>query len=176
VYTTDQKYTVHIFNVSDPKNPIRYYGEIQARYSHIFIQDSLAYLANNRYLDVVNLKDFENPQTIGRYDTPGNIKNFFFHEDHIYIADDYSFIILKSESRERYYPGDADDDNIININDATCILNYLFIEGDPPVSLQSVDVTCDGKVSLIDVAYLINYLFLGGCDPCDTNCDGVPDC
>jgi hypothetical protein len=176
VYVTDQKNTIHVFDISDPENPIRYQGAIQAGYQHIFLQDSLAYLANPRFLDVVNLKDIENPQTVGRYDTPGNIKSFFFHENLIYIAADYSFIILESQLRNSYYPGDADDDNIVDINDAVCVLNYLFIEGDPPVSMQTADVTCDGRVSLIDVVYLINYFFRGGCAPCDTNCDGDPDC
>jgi hypothetical protein len=62
--------------------------------------------------------------------------------------------------------GDANNDSLINIADVVQILNYLFINGPPPVPcLEAGDANCDGVVNIADVVYLINYLFLDGPPP-----------
>jgi hypothetical protein len=62
--------------------------------------------------------------------------------------------------------GDANGDSLINIADVVHILNYLFINGPPPVPcLEAGDANCDGVVNIADVVYLINYLFLEGPPP-----------
>ena len=66
--------------------------------------------------------------------------------------------------------GDCNNDETVNIADVVCLINYLFIEGPPPVALPSGDPNCDGKINIADVVYLVNYLFIQGpapllCDP-----------
>jgi GEVED domain/Dockerin type I domain len=75
-----------------------------------------------------------------------------------------------------YNCGDANGDETTNISDAVHIINYVFVGGDPPVSLEAGDVNCDGTCNVSDAVWIINYVFVGGNVPCDTNGDTVPDC
>ncbi len=61
--------------------------------------------------------------------------------------------------------GDANGDGSINIADASCIINYLFIGGPAPDPLWVGDANSDGSVNIADASYLINYLFIGGPPP-----------
>ncbi|NIP43968.1 MAG: S8 family serine peptidase [candidate division Zixibacteria bacterium] len=73
--------------------------------------------------------------------------------------------------------GDIDGDNLIAINDAVRLVNYIFIPGSSlPVSLSSADTNCDDSISLVDIIWIINHIFRGGHEPCDLNGDGIPDC
>jgi len=62
-------------------------------------------------------------------------------------------------------PGDANGDGEINIADVVHLVNYLFIGGPDPVSLEAGDANCDGVINIADAVYLINYLFIGGPPP-----------
>jgi hypothetical protein len=69
-----------------------------------------------------------------------------------------------------FVAGDCNNDETVNIADVVCLINYLFIEGPPPVALPSGDPNCDGGINIADVVYLVNYLFIQGptplmCDP-----------
>ena len=69
-----------------------------------------------------------------------------------------------------FVAGDANNDEVVNIADVVYLINYLFINGNPPVALPSGDVNCDGAINIADAVYMINYLFIGGsaplmCDP-----------
>jgi hypothetical protein len=69
-----------------------------------------------------------------------------------------------------FVSGDANNDEMVNSADVVYLINYLYIDGPPPVALPSGDVNCDGKIDASDVVYLINYLFIHGpapkmCDP-----------
>jgi len=77
---------------------------------------------------------------------------------------------------QEYMCGDANSDGSKNISDAMYILNYVFIEGDPPNPIEIADVNCDDKVNISDAYYIVNYAFSGGTAPCDTDGDEVPDC
>ena len=61
--------------------------------------------------------------------------------------------------------GDANGDMTLNIFDATYLINYLYIDGPPPVPIQSADVNQDGAVNIFDITYLIAYLYLDGPEP-----------
>jgi hypothetical protein len=62
--------------------------------------------------------------------------------------------------------GDCNGDGTVNIADAVCMVNYLFIPGSPPpVNMVKSDVNHDGAVNIADVIYLINWLFLNGPPP-----------
>lgn len=59
--------------------------------------------------------------------------------------------------------GDANGDGSVTVADVFFIINYLFVNGPPPVG--PADVNGDGIVSAADIFYLINYLFGGGPAP-----------
>jgi len=72
--------------------------------------------------------------------------------------------------------GDANNDKAVNVSDAVYIINYVFIDGDPPQPLEAGDANCDGVCNVSDAVWIINYIFVGGNIPCDTDGDEVPDC
>ncbi|MCK4224366.1 MAG: dockerin type I repeat-containing protein [candidate division Zixibacteria bacterium] len=69
-----------------------------------------------------------------------------------------------------FVAGDANNDEAVNIADVVYLINYLFMEDQPPAALPSGDPNCDGAINIADVVYLMNYLFIQGpaplmCDP-----------
>ena len=61
--------------------------------------------------------------------------------------------------------GDINGDLVINIFDATSLISYLYIGGEPPVSMNEADVNSDSAVNIFDVTFLITYLYLEGPAP-----------
>jgi hypothetical protein len=66
-----------------------------------------------------------------------------------------------------YMCGDANGDQVVDIADVVYLVNYLFIDGDPPNPLEAGDVNQDEQVDIADVVYLLNYLFGAGDPPCE---------
>ena len=62
--------------------------------------------------------------------------------------------------------GDANGDDIINILDITCLIDYLYKGGPAPIPEASGDVNCDAIINILDITYLINYLYKDGTEPC----------
>lgn len=63
-------------------------------------------------------------------------------------------------------PGDANNDDLINVGDAVFIVNYIFKGGDAPPCPEEADANCDVTINVGDAVYIINYVFKGGPDPC----------
>jgi hypothetical protein len=61
--------------------------------------------------------------------------------------------------------GDANNDGVSNISDASFLFNFLFLGGPEPVCADAVDSNDDGDANISDASYLLNYLFLGGPPP-----------
>ena len=61
--------------------------------------------------------------------------------------------------------GDLNGDLIVNLLDITCLINYLYKGGEPPLVLDAANVNNDGDINLLDITYLINYLYKGGPAP-----------
>ncbi len=62
-------------------------------------------------------------------------------------------------------PGDVDRSGVVNIADAICLLNYLYLCGSAPRPLSVADPNGDCSVTLADAVYLFRYLFRGGLAP-----------
>jgi hypothetical protein len=54
---------------------------------------------------------------------------------------------------------------VVDIGDIVYLINYLLIDGLPPIPLEAGDVNLDGEVDTGDVVYLINFVFLNGPAP-----------
>jgi hypothetical protein len=65
-----------------------------------------------------------------------------------------------------YRNGDANDNGILNIQDITFLINYLYKGGPPPMPVGAGDANCTGIVNIQDITYLINFLYKGGPVPC----------
>ena len=59
--------------------------------------------------------------------------------------------------------GDCNNDGAVDIADASCILNWLFIGGATPQCLAATNTNGDAEeTNIADATYLLNHLFLGG--------------
>jgi uncharacterized repeat protein (TIGR03803 family) len=61
--------------------------------------------------------------------------------------------------------GDCNDDGIVDISDAVCVLNWLFLDGNRPGCIAATNTNGDAVVNITDASYLLNSLFLGGPAP-----------
>ena len=65
-----------------------------------------------------------------------------------------------------YACGDVNNDGLLNTNDITYLIEYLFKGGPGPIHSSSADVdNCSGVINVADLTYLVNYLFEGGAPP-----------
>jgi hypothetical protein len=71
------------------------------------------------------------------------------------------------------FPGDANSDTVVNVSDATYIINYAYGGGDPPPIPNRGDANADCKLNVSDAVYIINYAFGGGPLP-QVGCVEIP--
>jgi len=62
-------------------------------------------------------------------------------------------------------PGDANNNGVVNIQDVTYTINFLYKGGPPPPCLDEANVNGIGLLNIQDVTYLINFLYKGGLQP-----------
>ncbi|HEQ98875.1 MAG TPA: hypothetical protein ENO22_05995 [candidate division Zixibacteria bacterium] len=64
--------------------------------------------------------------------------------------------------------GDANGDQVLNVSDAVHIINFVFLNGAPPVTQCGGDANNDAQMNVSDAVYIINYVFVNGSapDPC----------
>jgi hypothetical protein len=59
------------------------------------------------------------------------------------------------------FVGDLDADNRIDIADLTAMIDYLYINFNPPVPpMEVADVDCDNHIDISDITKLIDYLYI----------------
>ncbi len=74
-------------------------------------------------------------------------------------------VLLKYNCSQAYTPGDYDNDDQANIRDLNYLIEFIVLEGSPPVGgAGRADANCDNNVNVADVVYYMNYLF-GNADP-----------
>ncbi|MCX6830373.1 MAG: dockerin type I domain-containing protein [candidate division Zixibacteria bacterium] len=64
-----------------------------------------------------------------------------------------------------YICGDVNGNGLINIQDITFLINYLYKGGPAPNPLEIADVNHTGMANIQDITYLINYLYKDGSAP-----------
>jgi hypothetical protein len=64
-----------------------------------------------------------------------------------------------------YVCGDANGSGIVNIQDITYLINYLYKSGPKPKPLPAGDATGNGIINIQDITHLINFLYKGGPAP-----------
>lgn len=62
-------------------------------------------------------------------------------------------------------PGDADNNQSVNIADVTFLISRIFAAGSAPVCSAEADANADGRVNIADLTYLIARIFAGGPPP-----------
>ena len=108
---------------------------------------------NNGAVVVINLKaadDFEGSATIGlKNSIIANLEGQEF-----FLAGDSCEVQFLTQQ----LLGDANGDGKVNINDVTCIINYLLAGCQTSFHIENADLTSDGLITIADVTALINYL------------------
>jgi hypothetical protein len=83
--------------------------------------------------------------------------------------DDWGFESSWSDPHQitihEYVAGDADGSGMVNILDATYIINYLYKSGPPPDPYEAADADGSGSRNILDVTHIINYLYKEGPPP-----------
>ncbi|MEW5923700.1 MAG: dockerin type I domain-containing protein [Candidatus Zixiibacteriota bacterium] len=62
-------------------------------------------------------------------------------------------------------PGDANDNNAVNILDVTFTISYLYKGGAAPACMDEADANGNNALNILDVTYTISYLYKGGAAP-----------
>jgi hypothetical protein len=66
-----------------------------------------------------------------------------------------------------YLVGDCNRDRRFEVSDVIWLLNWIFLEGPPPVPVYSGDFNCVDRISnIVDAARMVNYIFNHGPGPC----------
>jgi hypothetical protein len=64
-----------------------------------------------------------------------------------------------------YVCGDANRSGVVNIQDVTYVINFLYKGGPSPNPVGAADANGSGTVNIQDVTYIINFLYKGGPTP-----------
>ena len=63
--------------------------------------------------------------------------------------------------------GDANGSGVVNAQDITYVINFLYKHGPSPVNNYLLgDADCNGIVNILDISYLIKFVYKGGNPPC----------
>lgn len=67
-----------------------------------------------------------------------------------------------ASAQSSFVRGDTDGDGQVQLNDATVILEYLFLGGTPLACADAADLNDDGSISLVDAVYSLSAMFVPG--------------
>ena len=72
---------------------------------------------------------------------------------------------------------DCNVDGVVNIADAVCLVDWLFIGGAAPGCRDAMEFNGDDRLNIADCISGLNYLFHGGPPPASgAGCQSYPDC
>ena len=74
---------------------------------------------------------------------------------------DYFGIMEVELEAPEFIPGDVNNDNSVDITDATALINYLLYGDSSDINLEAANVNNDSGVDITDATALINYLLYG---------------
>ncbi len=67
----------------------------------------------------------------------------------------------------RFPRGDCNGDASVNLSDAVCTLNWLFVGNQAPGCLAAANTNGDAAANLPDAIHLLNYFFTAGPPPAE---------
>lgn len=88
---------LRILDVSEPSR-IQLLNTVKTKgiFEDVFVLGNLAYIANVcEGIEIINMDNIRSPQVVGRYDTPGRASGVCADGNYVYIADEYSLIVLR---------------------------------------------------------------------------------
>lgn len=145
-------------------------SSIEGKPFEVAVVDSTAFVANGlEGLLIVDVTDPANPRILGSVATPGEVRTVAVSGgvSVAYVANsDSGLQVIDISSCQsgapRFLRGDCDDDGAVDISDASCVLNWLFLGASAPRCVATTNTNGDADVDISDATYLLNHLFLGG--------------
>lgn len=166
---------LNVINMADAVNPALI-GQADIGYaSGISVQGDLAYVAVQRDgLKILDVSDPTDPFIVGEYDTPGSADDVTVRDSIVYVADEYSLLLLKTTEYTgcclaRGDMNHSDGAMPVDISDVVYLVNYIFLGGAPAICAEEADVDANGSIDIADLVYLVDFMFRGGPPPpeCD---------
>ena len=74
-------------------------------------------------------------------------------------------LIKLAATASTFRRGDCNVDGTVDISDALCILNWLFLRSESPVCVAVTNTNGDAGEDISDAVYLLTHLLLGGPSP-----------
>lgn len=74
-------------------------------------------------------------------------------------------VLIRTYNCIFYICGDANGNEIVNIQDVTYLINYLYKGGAAPSPIEAGDANGNGIINIQDVTYLITFLYKDGPEP-----------
>jgi hypothetical protein len=68
------------------------------------------------------------------------------------------------------YPGDVNNDSLLNVNDMVYLVDWLYSIGPPPPIMANADPNGDCIIDSSDIDYIGRHLFEGGPPPVECTC------
>ncbi len=79
---------------------------------------------------------------------------------------DQTFIdIFEAHNVPVFLPGDAYEDDVVNISDVVYIINYKYKNGPAPNHPSSADVNADCGIDILDITYIVEFKYDAGPAP-----------
>ena len=113
----------------------------------------------------------------GRRGVGQPVDNVITHENFGILPDKTPYEVTLLGIDENAVTYDCNTDGRVNIADAQCLLNWLFLGGPAPGCQDSMDFNGDARLNIADGISGLNYLFLGGPPPASgVGCQPYPNC
>jgi hypothetical protein len=68
------------------------------------------------------------------------------------------------------YPGDIDNNGVINVMDPVYFVDWWYSDGPPPAVMSNADVDGNCCIDTTDITYLLDNLYHGGPPPVECTC------
>ena len=113
----------------------------------------------------------------GRSGAGQPVDNVITHENFGVLPDKTAYEVTLLGIDENAVTYDCNTDGRVNIADAQCLLNWLFLGGPAPGCQDAMNFNGDSRLNIADGISGLNFLFLGGPPPASgTGCQPYPDC
>jgi hypothetical protein len=81
-----------------------------------------------------------------------------------YPTNDTFTNIFEAHNVPVFLPGDADNNQLVNIFDISYIISFLYYDGPAPKNKSAADVNGDCAINALDISYLVSFLYQQGPD------------
>ena len=117
------------------------------------------------FLEQVNSDATHDMSPFLSYDWPAEGAKLYFIRGSIDLAIYEATWRRRAPPPQTFIRGECNDDGVVDVSDASCLLNWQFLGGPPPECVAAANTNGDRGIDIADAIYLLGSLFLGGPPP-----------